>query len=341
MPTLALLGDVMLGRGVDLALRELSPDQPWGDLLPELGRADLRLANLECALTQSDQPWARTPKVFHFRADPSAVAVLRAARIDAVSLANNHVLDFEEAGLAETLATLDAAGIAHAGAGRTRADAFAPVVLPFGTHRLGLVAITDNEPGWAATDTRPGVAYVPTRLDAAPLELVERAIADARRAGADWVVLSNHWGPNMVERPPDQFRRFAHALVDRGVDVFFGHSAHLAQGVEAWRGRPVLYDTGDVIDDYAVDPELRNDRSCLFLVHFDDAGPRELEVVPLRLFYARVERATGDEARTILRRMERLSRELGTSLHPAEGVRHPPGRFGRSPRDVLPLRGSP
>ena len=98
MITLALTGDVMLGRQVNRALRIVSPEQPWGDVLPLLLSADLRIVNLECAITDHEQPWARTPKVFHFRADPSAVEVLRAARVDGCSLANNHTLDFEERG---------------------------------------------------------------------------------------------------------------------------------------------------------------------------------------------------------------------------------------------------
>ena len=99
MITLALTGDVMLGRQVNKALRITSPEQPWGDVLPLLLSADLRIVNLECAITDHNQPWARTPKVFHFRADPSAVEVLQAARVNGCSLANNHTLDFEQRGL--------------------------------------------------------------------------------------------------------------------------------------------------------------------------------------------------------------------------------------------------
>lgn len=98
MITLALTGDVMLGRQVNKALRITSPEQPWGDVLPLLLSADLRIVNLECAITDHEQPWARTPKVFHFRADPSAVEVLQAARVNGCSLANNHTLDFEQRG---------------------------------------------------------------------------------------------------------------------------------------------------------------------------------------------------------------------------------------------------
>src|SRR5215212_2888083 len=118
MITLALTGDVMLGRGVNETLRSVRPEEPWGDTLPLLLSADLRVVNLECAITGHKRPWSRTRKVFHFRADPPAVEVLLAARVDAFSLANNHTLDFEEKGLLDTLKHLEEAGIRHAGAGR-------------------------------------------------------------------------------------------------------------------------------------------------------------------------------------------------------------------------------
>jgi poly-gamma-glutamate capsule biosynthesis protein CapA/YwtB (metallophosphatase superfamily) len=117
MITLALTGDVMLGRQVNKPLRITSLEQPWGDVLPLLLSADLRIVNLECAITDHEQPWARTPKVFHFRADPSAVEVLRAARVNGCSLANNHTLDFEQRGLLDTLRYLKVADIRYAGPG--------------------------------------------------------------------------------------------------------------------------------------------------------------------------------------------------------------------------------
>jgi hypothetical protein len=88
MITLALTGDVMLGRGVaDVLHDHMRPEAPWGDVMPLLDAADLRIINLECAVTDYERPWTRTPKVFHFRAQPSAVETLRKARIDACSLA--------------------------------------------------------------------------------------------------------------------------------------------------------------------------------------------------------------------------------------------------------------
>ncbi len=318
MITVALVGDVMLGRGVNEALRTLRPEQPWGDVLPLLDAADLRIINLECAITEHKWPWTRTPKVFHFRADPSAVEVLRAARVDGCSLANNHTLDFEEQGLLDTLKHLEAAGIPYAGAGRNQEEAAQPALLevrrPDRASRVALLAFTDNEPPFAAGPDRLGTNYLPVSLEPEVLSRVEAAVAAAREAGADTVIFSNHWGPNMVQRPPDLFRRFAHAVMDRGVDIYYGHSAHIFQGVEIYRGKLILYDTGDFIDDYAVDPKLRNDWSFLFRVSLEEGEFRRLELFPVVLHYAWVESAAGADREAIFDRMEGLSREMGTTF---------------------------
>jgi poly-gamma-glutamate synthesis protein (capsule biosynthesis protein) len=122
----------------------------------------------------------------------------------------------------------------------------------------------------------------------------------------------------MVERPRDLFRRFARAVVDLGADVYYGHSAHVFQGVEICRGKPILYDTGDFIDDYAVDPRLRNDRSFLFRLSLENGALERLELFPVSLPYARVERARGAEREAILDRMVGLSAELGTAFDRSE-----------------------
>lgn len=307
----------MLGRGVDAAARHMRPHDMWGDVLPLLWQADLRFANLECALTRHVQPWARTWKMYHFRADPTAVRFLQAARIDACSLANNHVLDFEARGLVDTLRTLDAAGIRHAGAGADSAAAAEPALLAVhgaSPCRVALLAFTDNEPAFAAAEHRPGTNYQEVSLDDATLARVADAIGRARTAGADLVVFSNHWGANFVERPAPEFRAFARRVIELGADVYYGHSAHLCQGIEIHRGKPILYDCGDFIDDYAVDPALRNDRSCLFRLTFGTDGLQRIELFPVKLEMAQVALARGEDFAAIVARMEMLCAELGTPL---------------------------
>jgi poly-gamma-glutamate capsule biosynthesis protein CapA/YwtB (metallophosphatase superfamily) len=324
MIALALTGDVMLGRNVAEALNyHMRPEEPWGDVMPLLDAADLRIINLECAITDNEQPWTRTPKVFHFRAEPSAIETLRTARIDACSLANNHTLDFEEQGLLDTLEHLDAAGIGHAGAGRNQAEAADPAILTVRadhTRRVALLAFTDNEPSFAAGTDRPGTNYLPVSLKPDVLRRVERAVSDVRKMGVGTVIFSNHWGPNMVQRPKAIFRRFARAVIDLGVDIYYGHSAHVFQGMEIYRGKPILYDTGDFIDDYAVDKKFRNDWSFLFQVSLEEGRFERLDLTPVKLSYARVNLARGGERETILDRMERLSAEMGTVFARRKGT---------------------
>src|SRR5262245_710561 len=113
---MALMGDTMLGRLVNEALKKAAISYPWGDFLPLITSADFRICNLECVLSDVGRPWSSTPKMFHFRTDEKNIDTLLTAKIDFVSLANNHVLDFEDSALNRMLEVLDSRQIAHAGA---------------------------------------------------------------------------------------------------------------------------------------------------------------------------------------------------------------------------------
>jgi poly-gamma-glutamate capsule biosynthesis protein CapA/YwtB (metallophosphatase superfamily) len=317
MLTLVFTGDVMLGRYVNEMLKSITPAEMWNDLLPHLAQADLRFVNLECALTRHVQPWTRSAKMFHFRADPEAVRVLEAAGIDACALANNHTLDFGARGLLETLRVLSANGIRHAGAGANAAEAAAPAILEVqGTSpcSVALLSFTDNQPDFAAGPGNPGTNYLDVSLDEQTLKRVANSIAQARDQGADLVVFSNHWGANFVERPSPEFRSFAKRVIELGADIYYGHSAHICQGIEIHQGKPILYDTGNFIDDYAVHPLLRNDRSCLFKVMLERGRLSRIELLPVSLDVGYVALARGKEFEAICARMEMLCAEFGTKL---------------------------
>src|SRR5919109_696180 len=199
--TLVLTGDVMLGRLANDVLLRCGPAYPWGNTLPALRAADLAIVNLECVIARGGRPWTRWPKVFHFRADPVALTALQLAGIDCVTLANNHVLDYEEEALLEMLGLLEQSGMAYAGAGRCGEEARRPALLEARGLRVGVVAFTDNEPGWAATPTAPGTNWIPITLEEHSLARVREGIGDVRAAEAELVIVSMHWGPNMVQRP--------------------------------------------------------------------------------------------------------------------------------------------
>lgn len=319
---IAFVGDVMLGRLVSRELGRKPAAHFWGDVGPLLRRADAVIANLECAITTSQQPWQRTPKVFHFGADPKAVEVLQAGNVRGVSLANNHVLDFEVAGFRDTLRLLDRAGIAHAGAGETVTEARAPALIELEGATIGLLAVTDNEPPFAAGPTRPGVAYIELENDVETLPPSAAEIASLRRAGAGLVVVSCHLGPSMLMRPSARIQDYHRALAVRGADIVHGHSAHLVQGVELTARSLILHDTGDFLDDYAVDKDLRNDWSFVFLVDLAPEGVKRLTLVPVLLSFAEVNLAPPGEREPLCARMKALSSKFGVALQECdEGLR--------------------
>lgn len=310
---LAFVGDLMLGRGVDAAARTRPPEEFWGDVAPLLEAADSVVGNLECPITETGDRWRRCPKSFRFRASPNAINILKAGKIGAVCLANNHMLDCEVAGLMDTLAHLDRAGIARAGAGKNVRDAARPALFKAGGITVGMVGLTNTMPLFAARRDRAGTHFVRIRCDEGTLEPLRRLERDLRRGGADVTVLSAHWGPNLRPWPPNRYQRFARAVIDLGFDVFHGHSAHILQGVEFHNKGLILYDTGDCLDDYWVFPGIRTDRSAIFVVDFGPNGIDRLSIAPIILTPASVNRARGPEARAIIRKILGLSRSFAAA----------------------------
>jgi poly-gamma-glutamate capsule biosynthesis protein CapA/YwtB (metallophosphatase superfamily) len=350
--TLFLCGDVMLGRGVDQILahpgsprlREgyvgdardyvrlaesvngpipapVAPSWPWGEALRLLAESvpDVRIVNLETSVTRCD---AFAPgKAVHYRMHPDNIGCLAAARPDVCGLANNHVLDFGHGGLAETLTTLDRAGLAHVGAGSSVAEAERPAVVRVGGRRLLVHAVgTESSgvpPGWAATEDRAGVAFLP-ELSAAAADVV-LARVQATAEPADVVVVSVHAGSNWGYAVPRGYRQFAHRLVDGGVDVVHGHSSHHPRPVEVYRGRPILYGCGDLVNDYEGIGGWESFRSELRLLYFvtldgDTHELTRLEMVPLRARRLRLERVVGPDAEWLATTMSRVGRRFGTSV---------------------------
>ena len=313
--TLALAGEVMLGRLVNEAIAREGFAYPWGNILSSLKPADLFLINLECALTIQTERWHDRGhyKPFYFRAEPSVVQTMKIGRVDFASLANNHAVDFGIEGMLETVAVLDRAGIAHGGAGRDLASARAPARLAAGELQVTLLAFADYPVAWAATPTSPGINYTPVSVAPEDFAVIESALAAARQEGG-LVVFSIHWGPNMRSRPTQMFRDFAHRVIDAGADIFWGHSAHVVQGIEVYGGKLILYDTGDFIDDYAVTAELRNDLSALFLVRVASSRIVGVELVPVRINKMQVNLSAGQDREWFVRRLTSLCVEMGTEL---------------------------
>lgn len=305
------VGDVMLGRLVNEVLKRKSPEYPWGDTLPIFRKADVRICNLECVISDRGEPWGLTPKVFHFRSDAKNVEALKRAGITAVSLANNHTLDYGYEAMFDMLKILDRAGIKHAGAGRNLEEASRPAVWQENELRIGFIAFTDNEPQWEVKEDCPGIFYVPIDVKDRRAKYLFDLVRRIKKS-IDFLIVSAHGGPNWGYQPQPEHIPFAHALIDAGADIIFGHSCHVFQGIEIYKGRPILYSTGDFIDDYAVDEIERNDESFTFIVEMSGAKIARLQLYPtvIRDFQALI--AKGSEARRIAAKMQELCAEFHT-----------------------------
>jgi poly-gamma-glutamate synthesis protein (capsule biosynthesis protein) len=308
MITLFLCGDVMTGRGIDQILpypgkpqihesylnsardyvviaeersgripRQVPFDYIWGDALSEFERfdPDLRIINLETAITSSDRYWPH--KGINYRMHPLNTPCLSAAKIDACVLSNNHVMDWGYEGLSETLSSLDGHNIGYVGAGTDRSRAEAPLIFDLpGKGRVILYAFAHQSSGvpltWRADRNRPGVALLRS-LTVSEVERLADDIAASKQAG-DLVVVSIHWGGNWgYEIPPAQ-RRFAHELVDKaGVDMVHGHSSHHPKGVEFYHGSPIIYGCGDFLNDYEGIGNYDGFRDDLTLAYFVTLEP--------------------------------------------------------------------
>lgn len=303
----------MLGRLVNQALRAWPPETPWGDTLSLFRQADWSFCNLECVI--SDYTPSRLPdKAFHFRSDRRNVAVLQAAGINAVSIANNHSLDFGPEAMLDMIATLDAKGIGHAGAGANLEQAMRPALSVTGdSTTIGVLACTDNEPDWAAGTHNPGVWFVPIDLeDPRTQELLERV--RVLRKITDLTCVSLHWGSNWGRAPEPGHQQLARALTDAGADVVFGHSCHVFRGVDVWNGSLIVYSAGNFIDDYTIDPDERNDESFLFSVGADHGAFVQLDLVPTLISDCRAMLAQDLDARRILKEMRRQCGRFGTQM---------------------------
>ena len=320
-PTVRLMlgGDVMLGRLVKEQIELRGASYPLGSIAALMREPDLTIVNLECAITASNRLWPGRPKAFYFGAPPQAVRSLAEAGVDGVSLANNHVLDFDLAGLRDTLRHLQEHGIGQAGAGRDIDEALAPVYFERNGIKFGMVAYCDHQEDFAAAQHSPGIAYLDVEDEARAVEEFRRGLARIKAAPVDWPVLSLHWGPNMVHRPSESFKRLARAAIDMGYAILFGHSAHVFHGIEIYRGRPIVYAAGDLVDDYYVDPAFRNDHALLFELTLDSAGLRRIDLHPVFIEDCRTIAATGEHFEYIARQITMLSGEMGTTVRSKGG----------------------
>ena len=290
--TIVVGGDVTLGFHYEEWFDEkvndagVSRDEMYAygfkEVLPAVKKHDLFLVNLECPFTTSDEKIAKN---FNFRARPELVNVLEAGGVDAVSLANNHLMDYGKKGLLETLDVLDAHNIHHFGAGIYESQARQPSILDVEGVKvafLGYFFLGERNiepPEVFAEDGKPGVAGKPKT---SPLEEMEKMVREdiaVAKTRADVVIPFFHWGREGTAVLEPYQQPLAYAAIDSGAAAVLGSHPHVLQGMELYKGAPIIYSLGNFVFGGNWNP--KNKESAVVALKFDKRGFVSSKITPL------------------------------------------------------------
>jgi len=327
-------GDMLLTRLPGKRMAEKGVGFLFEKVRPLVQAADIAFGNLECPISTTGSPYPNKPPGVTFRALPEAADALSAAGYDIVSLANNHMNDYGENAVADTLGYLARAGVAAAGAGRTASESREAAILRRGGYTIAVLAYA--EPVWSVVEARDPpwpepLATLPARP--APEEIgpgragtaivredtLRSDIAKLRaKGGIDIVAASFHWGDEHARVPNSYQRRIARLAVDAGADLVLGHHPHVLQGIELYKGGIILYSLGNYIFD--MDPDPTYD-SVAVILRVDREGSGKARIAALDLLPMRIARglcrpapAKGEDRKRISEFLVGSSERLGLSL---------------------------
>jgi poly-gamma-glutamate synthesis protein (capsule biosynthesis protein) len=313
-------GDISFGRLVgQMLLRDPARDF-FAALRPWMASADLRFANLEGPLSDQGGETVKPGQPLVFTGPPGGAEALARAGFSIVSTANNHAWDYGQPALLSTIALLDGAGVRHVGTGADRATSRRAEVVDVGGFRVAFLAYTDiwND-GLLAR--HPADAFVARAEE----EEVGAAVRALRESGAaDAVLVSYHGGNEYVDVPRGRTQTILRAAIDAGATAVLGHHPHVVQGVEWYRGRPILYSLGNLL------MRMHRDHPWTGFGYLARIGlrrgePPQLEACPFRILGVDVQPIAGDPGREALERvffdhLRTISRAVGGTAVEAPGA---------------------
>ena len=287
-------------RAFDRLLSE-DPAGAYGDLLPVLRRADLRIVNCESALTSADRPVWKSGAVF--KGAPDHVSGLAVVPFDVACLANNHVFDYGIRGFRDTLRLLHTHGIQTVGAGLTEESAHEPLTRRINRENIHLVNLSEGEDQTAAHGG-PGVFGwdIPRAI---------ASIQQCKKRGGPVIVIA-HCGLEYVPFPPPYVVGAFRAMADAGADAVVGHHPHVPQGIE-WRGHtPIVYSLGNFL---FYQPTALLHRKTGYCVTLQFVGSRvsTLDLHPYRITDTGLRALDRSEGTAFYRMMARLSKPFATA----------------------------
>ncbi len=303
-------GDVMLSRDLPGRVASAGIKSPFSEIRPLFEQADIVLVNLECVLSCCGDFFDKGERrPFYYRSPPHMVNVLVEGGVSAVTVANNHAMDYGSEALADQAGILHETCIAHAGSGENIDKAMQPMFIRLEKLIIAILSFGVDMPRYAAGENCWGIFE--TGVNKGTAELMKLHI-DSARKNADLVIASPHWGENWKETPTEKIRKLGWSLIELGVDAVMGHSAHILQGVEVYHGKPIIYDMGTLLFDRVQENRMRN--SALFELIFGTHGIERLIIHPVELEPGTVRSANDDESYKTRELMKALSRKLDPSV---------------------------
>jgi poly-gamma-glutamate synthesis protein (capsule biosynthesis protein) len=246
--TILAAGDLApLGRP-EAELRKGNVQTVFNSVLPIIAESDLSIANLECPLTSSRSRISKTGP--HLQAHPGVGSALHKAGFTAFTLANNHILDYGEDGVRETISTLEANHLRYCGVGPDHRAASKPLFIEKKGYRVAILSLAEHEFNWQGRN----------QWGTWPLQPAENVLQiQAARRQADIVLVFVHGGLEYTTIPSPRLISTCRAFAESGAHAVIGHHAHCVMGLEVHRGIPIAYNLGDFLFDL---PEMHPKGCC-------------------------------------------------------------------------------
>jgi poly-gamma-glutamate synthesis protein (capsule biosynthesis protein) len=306
--TLCAVGDVALCDGIVDRMQEHGYEYPLSAIRHVLADNDLSIANLENVFTRSDA--GLKAQAHLLKCDASNAEALRSAGFDAVSIANNHIMDFGVDGLRETVSILRDRGIQCCGAGETLAQARSPVILEAKGIRFGFLAYA-MKGVQSAVDDRAGAAWIDFEMIAEDMQKLSKSV--------DHIVVALHAGLEFIDYPHPNHREICLKVAKQGASLIVGHHPHVIHGIERVNGCVIAYSLGNLVfDTRLMDYQTERSQEALILrCTFDKQNLLDFQVNPTVINdELQTELAVDDREKKILQRLEEISSAMNTDAYP-------------------------
>jgi poly-gamma-glutamate synthesis protein (capsule biosynthesis protein) len=314
-------------RALETVVRS-APDAVYGDMLPVLRGADLRIVNCECALTAARKPVWKSGAVF--KGLPAHVAGLTCVPFEVACLANNHAFDYGLRGFRETLDVLRRNGIRTVGAGLRFEEALTPQTVLVKRTRVTILNFSEGED---LTASRGGPGVCGWEIDR-----LAALVRKAKKRG-DFVIAVGHAGLEYIPFPPPYVVEAFRALADAGADCVIGHHPHVPQGLEVRDGRLIAYSLGNFVFFQPSELYYRRTGFCL-MIHVRGNRLSSYELLPYRITGQGLRKLDSLEGSKFLSEIGRISEPLRSASGIAEAWQaylayYGPGGFKKEVLGIL------